>query len=104
MVVKLDAKHDLRVTFGDYVLATLAETNNSMAPRAEPLIALGSKGNPMCSVWMLSLKTNKVVIRDRFVHVTMPDIVIEKLTRLSLRQVTFEEKIKDLISGALRRE
>ena len=38
--MKLDAKRDLRVAFGDYVLATTAETNNSMAPRAEPFIAL----------------------------------------------------------------
>jgi len=42
----LDAKRDLRAVFGDYVLATTAETNNSTTPRAEPFIALGGKGNP----------------------------------------------------------
>ena len=35
---------------------------------------------------MLSLKTNKVVIIYRFVHLPMPYIVIEKLTRQVLRQ------------------
>jgi hypothetical protein len=39
--MKLDAKRDLRVAFGDYVLATLVNTDNSMRPRAEPCIALG---------------------------------------------------------------
>ena len=83
--MKLDAKRDLRVAFGDYVLATTAETNNSIASRAEPFIALGGKGNPTGSVRMLSLKTNKVVTRDQFVHLPIPDIVMEKLTRQALR-------------------
>ena len=83
---KLDAKRDLRVAFGDYVLATTAETNNSMVPRAEPFIALGGNVNPVGSVWMLNLKTNKVVTIDQFIHMPMPDIVIEKLTRQSLRK------------------
>jgi hypothetical protein len=84
--MKLDAKRDLLVAFGDYVLATTAETNNSMAPRAEPFIALRGKGNPTGIVWMLNLKTNKVVTRDQCVHLPMPDIVIEKPTRQALRQ------------------
>ena len=84
--LKLDAKRDLRIAFGDYVLATTAETNNSMGPRCEPFIALGGKGNPTGSVWMLSLKTNKVVTRDQFVILPMPDIVVEKITKQALRQ------------------
>ena len=73
--IKLDAKRDRRVAFGDYVLATTAYTNNSIAPRAEP-------GN----VWMLSLKTNNFVTREQFVHLPMPAIVIDKLTRQTLWQ------------------
>ena len=34
---------------------------------------------------MLSLKTNGVVTRDKFVHLPMPDIVIEKHTRQAPR-------------------
>jgi hypothetical protein len=37
--LKLDEKRDLRVAFGDYVLAPPVETNNSMGPRCEPCIA-----------------------------------------------------------------
>ena len=83
--MKLDAKRDLRVAFGDYVLATTAETNNSMTPRAEPFIALGEKGNPTDIVWMLSFKTNKAVTRDQFIHLPMPHIGIEKLTSIPVR-------------------
>jgi hypothetical protein len=35
---------------------------------------------------MLSLKTNKVVTRGRFVILPMPDIIIEKITKLARRQ------------------
>jgi len=57
--MKLDAKRDLRVVFGDYVLATHVNTDNPMLPRAEPCIALGGKFNLAGSVVMLSLRTNK---------------------------------------------
>ncbi len=43
--LELDAKRDLRVAFGDYVLATVDETDNLMRLRAEPSIALGGKLN-----------------------------------------------------------
>jgi hypothetical protein len=43
--LKLNAKRNLRVAFGDYVLATVAETDNSMRPRVEPCIALDGKLN-----------------------------------------------------------
>jgi hypothetical protein len=84
--LKLDAKRDLRVAFGDYVLATVAETDNSMRPRVEPCIALGGKLNLTGSVWMLSMKTYKVVTRDQFVIQPMPELVIVKITELATRQ------------------
>jgi len=58
--MKLDGKRDLHVAFGDYVLATQANTDNSMLPRAEPCIALVGKSNLMGSVLMLNLRTNKI--------------------------------------------
>lgn len=51
--IKVDTKRDLRVAFGDFVIATPAETNNSMEPRSEPHIALGGRHNLTGSVWML---------------------------------------------------
>jgi hypothetical protein len=84
--LKLDAKRDLRVGFGDYAVATNAMTDNSMGPRAGQFIALGGKGGPTGSVWMLSLRSNQVVTRDQFVILPMPDIVVKKITEQAHRQ------------------
>ncbi len=84
--MKLDAKRELRVAFGDYVLATPGTTDDSMLPRAEPSIALGGKLNHTGSVWMLSMKTGKVVPSDQFVIQPMPEVVIAKLDEQTARQ------------------
>ncbi len=67
-------------------VTTLVVTDNSMLPRAEPCIALGGKFNHIGNVWMLSLRTDKIVTRDQFVIQPMPDIVIDKLTEQATRQ------------------
>ncbi len=41
--LKLDAKRDLQVGFGDYAVATNATTDESMGPRVGQFIALGGK-------------------------------------------------------------
>ena len=74
------------MAFGDCVLATVAETDNSMRPRVEPCSALGGKLNLTGSVWMLSMKTYKVVTRDQFVIQPMPERVLVKITELATRQ------------------
>ena len=61
-------------------------TDNSMGPRAGQFVALGGKGGPTGSVWMLSLRSNQVVTRDQFVILPMPDIVIKKITEQAHRQ------------------
>jgi hypothetical protein len=84
--LKLDAKRDLRVGFGDYAVATNATTDSSMGPRAGQFIALGGKGGPTGSAWMLSLRSNQVVTRDQFILVPMPDLVVQKITEQAHRQ------------------
>ncbi len=59
--LKYDAKRDLRVAFGDYVLATVAETDSSMRQKVEPCIALGGKLNLSGSVRMFSMKIYKII-------------------------------------------
>jgi hypothetical protein len=81
-----DAKRDLRVAFGDYVLATAAETDNWMRPRVEPCNTLGGRLGLSGSVWMLIMKPYKVVTRDQFVIQPMPELVIDKITKLETRQ------------------
>ncbi len=84
--MKLDAKRDLSVSFGDYALATLANSDNSMLLRAEPCIVPGGKFKHAGSVLMLSQQTNKIVTRDQLVIQPMQDIDIIKITELATRQ------------------
>ena len=54
-------------------------------PRIEPCIDLYGKLNLTGSVWMLSMKTYKVVTRDQFFIQPMPELVIVKITELAIR-------------------
>jgi len=74
------------VTFGDYVLATVAETDNSMRPRLKPCIAFYGKLDLAGSVYTLNMKTYKVITRDRIAIQTMSDLDITKITELATRQ------------------
>lgn len=80
---KLDAKLDLRVGFGDYVQATTPNTNNTMDSRTEGCIALLPLGNLAGSVRMFALKTGRLVTRDQFHVLPMPDNVIAHLNQLA---------------------
>jgi len=84
--LKLDAKRDLRFSFGDYIQATGADTDNSMNARTTGCIGLLPTCNLTGSVKMWSLSTRKIVTRDQFRVIPMPDIVIEYLTGLAQKQ------------------
>jgi len=79
-------KTDLRFGFGDNVQATVATTDNSLKTRTEGCIALLSTGNPTGSVLMLHLATNRVVTRDQFKVLPMPDLVVEYLTATARKE------------------
>ena len=64
--LKLDASRDLRVGFGDYLEATVPNTNNSMAARTEGCLALLPTGNLQGSVHVWTLGTKQVKVRDQF--------------------------------------
>ena len=84
--VKLDAKRDLRCRFGDYVQATVAMTDNTMAARTQGCVALFPTGNMTGSVKMFCLGTKSVVTRDQFKILPMPEEVCQHLTRLAREQ------------------
>jgi hypothetical protein len=84
--MKLDDKRDLRIAFGDYVLATPDVTDNSMLSRVEPCIALGENYNHAERVWMLNVKVRQGRDVGLFVIRLMPGIVIDKLTEQAARQ------------------
>ena len=74
--MKIDAARDLRVQFGDYVQATVRNTDNSMQSRIQGCIALLPMGNLTGSVKMWCMATNHTVIKDQFKILTMSDLVI----------------------------
>ena len=83
---RLSMATDLRFGFGDYVQATVATTDNSMKTRTEGCIALLSTGSSSGSVRMLHLATDRVVTRDHFKTIPMPDLVTSHITAQALRQ------------------
>ena len=83
--IKVDAKRDLRVSFGDYCQVYQPNIiKNSMVPRTVGAIALGSKGNKQGSVIFFLLDTKKVVTRDQFTILPMPQEVITHLNNLAM--------------------
>ena len=83
---RLNMATDLRFGFGDYVQATVANTDNTMKTRTEGCIALLSTGSSSGSVRMLHLATDRVVTRDQFKTIPMPDLVIAHLSAQASRQ------------------
>jgi len=81
---KINFHRDLRAAFGDYVHATAANIiKNSMESRTQGCIALTPVGNLQGSMKFLRLDTNKVVTRDQWKALPMPDIVISRLNDLA---------------------
>ena len=81
--MKIDAARDLRVQFGDYVQATVRNTDNSLQSRTQGCIALLPMGNLTGSVKMWCLATNHTVIKDQFKILPMSDLVIQHINRLA---------------------
>ena len=81
--MKLDAKKDLRVGFGDYLEASVPNTDNTMAARTAGCIALLPTGNLTGSVYVWMLGSKAVVKRDQFRILPTPDTVITHLNKLA---------------------
>lgn len=80
---KLDAKLDLRVGFGDYVQATVPNTDSTLKARTQGCIACLPTGNLTGSVKMFCLTTKRMVTRDQFRVVPMPTQVVALLDELA---------------------
>jgi hypothetical protein len=83
---KIDAARDLRVQFGDYVQATVSDTDSTMRSRTQGCIALLPTGNLTGSVKMWCLATNATITRDQFKILPMPDLVVAHITSLAESQ------------------
>jgi hypothetical protein len=72
---KLDASRDLRINFGDYVHATVPDPDSTMKARTQGCVALLNAGNSTEGVTMWCLATNRIVKRDQFKKLPMPDLI-----------------------------
>ena len=83
--LKVNYKCDLRVGFGDYcqVYKPNGRKNNVNEDRTEGAIALLPSGNLQGSVKFLSLSSLKIITRDKWTALPMPQEVIDYLNKLS---------------------
>ena len=77
---KLDYSRDLRGAFGDFCHATSPNTNSDVeSSGTQAVIFCGDTGNLQGSVTMLQLRTGKLIVRDQFEILPMPNNVVELL-------------------------
>ena len=82
---RVDGNLDFKVGFGEYVQATVPKTDSSMNSRTEDCITMLPTGNRTGSVKMLSLATGRIVCRDQFRVLPMPQSAIDRLNALAVK-------------------
>lgn len=82
---KIDYKRDVRIGFGEYVQAANPNITprNSMVQRTDGALSLIPVGNLQGSVRFYSLSTNRVIVRDHWTVLPMPQIVIDHINHLA---------------------
>ena len=83
---RVDGNLDFRAAFGDYAVCTVAKTDNTMSPRTEDCIVMLPTHNRTGSFKMLSLTSGKIVTRDQFKILPMPQSVIQTLNAMAVRE------------------
>ena len=83
---RVDGALDFRAAFGDYAVCTVPNTNNTMDSRTEDCIVMGPNHNRTGSFKMMSLVSGRIVSRDNFKVLPMPQSVIQTLNSWALRE------------------
>ena len=98
-----DMTLDFRAGFGEYAQCTVPNTDRSMEPRTEDCIVMLPSGNRTASVKMMSLKTGRMVMRDKFKLLPMPSTVVSRLNEMAAKEgrkvVTRTGMVYDLDGG-----
>ena len=81
---KPDGKRDFRCSFGDYAQCTVPNTDSTLKSRTEDCVVMLPLGNRTGTVRMLSLASGRLVNRDQFRILPMPESVIKRLNALAL--------------------
>ena len=88
---KTDYRRDIRIGFGEYVQAHVPAdkvARNSNKPRTEGAIALYPTGNLQGSVRFFSLATGKVITRDNWNRLPVPQEVVQHMNSLAAQSPT----------------
>ena len=83
---RVDGNLDFRAAFGDYAVCTVPNTDNTMSSRTEDCVVMLPSHNRTGSFKMLSLATGKIVTRDQFKILPMPQSVIMTLNAMAVRE------------------
>ena len=97
--VKLDYKRDLCTGFGEYLECTDPYDDNSMNPHTQACISLYPYG-AIGSVRVLSLETGRVVTRNQFKSLPIPDNVIAHMNKLADTQANSPAAVLDFRMGS----
>ena len=89
-----DFEKDSGVPFGTYVQATRADSDNSPRPRTEGAIALMPKDNLSGTMYLYKLRTNKVISRNQYKPLPMPDVLVTHMNIMAEND-GWEQKILD---------
>ena len=81
---KVDFDRDLRVGFGKYCEVNV-DTDNTLKSRTASAISLLSTGSASGSVKFYNLATGRVVTRDRFTEIPMPDLIVAHMNALATK-------------------
>ena len=83
---RVDGNLDFRAAFGDYAVCTVPKTDNTMTSRTEDCIVMLPTHNRTGSFKMLSLSSGKIVTRDQFKILPMPQSVVNTLNAMASRE------------------
>ena len=83
---RVDGTLDFRAAFGDYAVCTVPNKNNTMESRTEDCIVMLPTHNRTASFKMMSLTSGRIVSRDHFKILPMPQSVIQTLNSWALRE------------------
>ena len=83
---RVDGNLDFRAAFGDYAVCTTPNTDNTMDSRTEDCIVMLPSLNRTGSYKMMSLASGRIVTREHFKILPMPQSVIQTLNTMALRE------------------
>ena len=83
---KPDFNKNLKATFGDYAQASRNTVDNTMDTRTDGCIALYDTCNSEGTWYLYNLSTDRVIRRNKFKILPMPEIVIQHLNNMHDRE------------------